>query len=225
MLQITQELKAAYPGGWIGGVFFKNAKVNKTGEMSLRKMKGDLEDRLQYKYRDFNRSDFVLLEPIKSYIAYYKRFKKTYHVLLQLESVILKGKFIPNINPLVTIMFMAELRNFLLTAGHNLDSIALPVRADLSKGNERYRLLNGMEKKLPAGDMMMADREGIISSIIYGPDDRTQITEDTNNVFYTVYVPPGIEGKSIREHFNDINRYMHLVAPEAQMEEMAVYPL
>ncbi len=225
MLQISRKLKTAYSGGWIGGILFKNTKVSEAGETSLRKMKIDLEDRLRYKYQDFSRSDLLLLEPIKSYITYYKQFKKTYHVLLQLESVILKGKSIPNVNPLVTIMFMAELRNLLLTAGHDLDSIDLPIRVELSEGNERYRLLNGMEKKLPAGDMMMADREGIISSIIYGPDNRTQITEDTTNVLYTVYAPPGIEGTLIQEHFNDINRYMRLVVPQAQMEEMAVYPL
>jgi DNA/RNA-binding domain of Phe-tRNA-synthetase-like protein len=225
MLQITKKLKKAYSGGWIGGIFFKKAKVSETGEKSLIKTKGDLENRLRCKYRDFSRSDLILLEPIKSYITYYKQFKKTYHVLLQLESVILKGKSVPNVNPLVTMMFMAELRNLLLTAGHDLDSIALPIRVELSEGNERYRLLNGMEKELPAGDMMMADSEGIISSIIYGPDNRTQITENTTNVLYTVYAPPGIEGKLIQEHLNDINCFMRLVAPEAKMEEMAVYPL
>jgi hypothetical protein len=128
MLQITRELKAAYPGGWIGWVFFKNAKVSEVGKISLRKMKGDLENRLRYKYRDFNRSDLVLLESIKSYIEYYKCFKKTYHAILQLKSVILKGKSIPNTNPLmVTIMFMAELRNFLLTAGNVLIQLPCPL--------------------------------------------------------------------------------------------------
>jgi len=73
--------------------------------------------------------------------------------------------------------------------------------------------------------MMMADREGIISSIVYGPDNRTQITEDTNRVLFTVYAPPGIEETLIHEHFNDITHYMRLVAPQAEMEEMAVHPL
>ncbi|MDD3656472.1 MAG: phenylalanine--tRNA ligase beta subunit-related protein [Atribacterota bacterium] len=225
MLQISEQLKTAYPGGWIGEIVFKNVRVREAGEISLRKIKGDLEGSLRQKYRDFSRSDLILLEPIKSYVTYYKQFKKTYHVLLQLESVIWKQKSIPNTIPLVIIMFMAELKNLLLTAGHDLDSIVLPIGADLSKGNERYRLLKGMEKELPQGDMMMTDRDGIISSIIYGPDNRTQITEDTNRVLYTVYAPPGIEEPLIREHFNDFIHYIHLVVPQAEMEEMAIHQL
>jgi len=66
---------------------------------------------------------------------------------------------------------------------------------DLSTGNEKYRLLNGTEKELISGDIMMADREGVISNIIYGSDDRTQITKFTKEVLYTVYTPSGIEEK------------------------------
>lgn len=225
MLKITKKLKEAYPEGLIGAILLKNAEVSDVGKMSLKKMKENFEDRLRYKYKDYNRSELIMLEPIKSYIRYFKRFKKTYHVLLQLESVVFKKKSIPDLVPLVVIMFMAELKNLLLTAGHDINTITLPIRVDLPAGTEKYKLLNGMEKELVSGDMMMADREGIISSIIYGPDDRTQITEDTNRVLYTVYAPPGIEGGLIREHFNDINRYIHLVAPDTQMEEMVVYQL
>ena len=60
---------------------------------------------------------------IQAYAAYYERFNKTYHVQLQLESVALKGKSIPRVSALVEAMFMAELENLLLTAGHDLDVV------------------------------------------------------------------------------------------------------
>jgi len=225
VLQITKELKAAYPGGWIGAILLKNIEVSKTGEKVLKKMTEDFEDRLRYKYKDFSHVELTLLEPIKSYIYYYKRFKKTYHVLLQLESLIFKKKSIPNVIPLVVIMFMAELKNLLLTAGHDIHSIAPPIRVGLSTGKEKYTLLNGTEKELVAGDMMMTDREGIISSIIYGPDDRTQITKFTRDVLYTVYAPPGIEEKLLREHLKDIHCFLQIVVPDVQLEGIEVYPL
>jgi DNA/RNA-binding domain of Phe-tRNA-synthetase-like protein len=225
MLQISKELKEAYHGGWIGEISFKNVKVDESGVISLNRVKEELVDSLRYKYKNYSRIVLIQTEPINSYVTYYKQFKKTYHVLLQLESIILKGKSIPERNPLVMIMFMAELKNLILTAAHDLDRIALPIGVELSKGEERYQLLNNMEKELPAEDMFMKDREGIISSIIYGPDNRTQINEKTNNVLYTVYVPPGIEKTLVNEHLNDITLYIQLAAPQAEMIEMAVYPL
>lgn len=217
MLQISKELKEAYPGGWIGGISFKNVKVDEAGVISLKKVKEELVDSLRYKYKNYSRIALIQTEPINSYVTYYKQFKKTYHVLLQLESIILKGKSIPESNPMVMIMFMAELKNLILTAAHDLDRIALPVGVELSKGEERYQLLNNMEKKLPEGDMFMEDREGIISSIIYGPDNRTQISEKTNKVLYTIYAPPGIEESLINEHLNDINHYIQIAAPQAEI--------
>ena len=225
MLQISKELKEAYPGGFIGEVSFKNVNVDDTEVINLNRVKDELVESLRDKYKDYSRMSLIQTEPMKSYVTYYKKFKKTYHVLLQLESVILKGKSIPEINPLVMIMFMAELKNLILTAAHDLDRIALPIRVGLSKGDEKYNLLNSMEKELPAGDMFMKDSEGIISSIIYGPDNRTQINEKTDSVLYTVYVPPGIEGSLINEHLDDITHYIQLAVPQAKMVEMVVHPL
>lgn len=225
MLQVSNELKKAYPGGFIGAIFFKKIETNETGELKLRKEKEKIETDLRNQYKTYTRSDLALLEPIKTYIEYYKCFKKTYHVLLQLESVIFKDKSIPNVNPLVVVMFVAELKNSLLTAGHAIDSIRFPIIVDLAKGNESYKLLNGEEKILASRDMMMADKEGIISSIIYGPDDRTKINKNTRDVLYTVYVPPGIPEIRLRQHLNDIRGYIQLIAPDALMEEMEVYQL
>ena len=61
---------------------------------------------------------------------------------------------------------MAELQNMVLTAGHDLDAVAPPVRVDATVGGERYVQLNGSEAGLEPGDMMMADATGIISSVL-----------------------------------------------------------
>ena len=163
------------------------------------------------------------MEPLKTYHDYYKRFKKTYHVLLQLESIVFKNKSIPKIATLVEVMFMAELKNLLLTAGHNLDVADIPIKLDVASGGEKYTLLNGQEKELLSGDMMISDSQGIISSIIYGPDKRTQITSDIQNVLFTVYAPPGIEKSKVFLHLQDIQNYVHIISPESEVELLKVY--
>ena len=222
MLIISESLKNRYPGGLIGAILLKNATNDKPSQ-SLEKMKDALETDLRNQYGKYSRSDLGLTEPIKTYVDYYKGFKKTYHVLLQLESVVFKNKPIPSVAPLVEAMFMAELKNHYLTAVHDLDTIKLPIRVEASLGNERYTLLNGQEKELIRGDMCMIDGNGIISSIIYGPDQRTQVRKNTKNVIFVVYAPPGMNEELLKHHLSDIHQYVQVVSPDAELELQQVH--
>lgn len=58
---------------------------------------------------------------LRAYLDYYRARGSTYHVKAQQESVALKGKPLPRRAALVEAMFMAELKNLILTAGHDLD--------------------------------------------------------------------------------------------------------
>jgi DNA/RNA-binding domain of Phe-tRNA-synthetase-like protein len=120
-------------------------------------------------------------------------------------------------------MFMAELQNLLLTAGHDLEAVQMPVKLDVAEGTERYIQLNGQEQELKPGDMMIADAQGIISSVIYGPDRRTRITSETRQVLFTVYAPPGIGEQAVYDHLRDIQANILLVAPEADVVLLEVY--
>ena len=71
--------------------------------------------------------------------------------------------------------------------------------------------------------MMIADAQGVISSVIYGPDRRTRITSETRQVLFTVYAPPGIGEQAVYDHLRDIQANVLLVAPEAQVEVLEVY--
>lgn len=224
MLEIADSLKEFYPGGFIGVLALSG--MNNLEECTpLEIERQRLEAELRVRFAGSERSDLKLLEPIKTYAAYYARFRKTYHVLLQLESVVFKNKAVPSVNPLVEIMFMAELKNQLLTAGHDLDTMSLPMRARLTNGTEHFTGINGQDKCLPEGDMAIEDGQGIISNITYGPDQRTQITADTKRVVYTVYAPPGIELPLIQAHFKDIIRYAGLVSPQASVELEEIYSI
>jgi DNA/RNA-binding domain of Phe-tRNA-synthetase-like protein len=197
--------------------------VNPEGHAVLDKRKEELENQLRSRFSDCDRAALKALPTLQAYEAYYKRYKKTYHVQLQLESVVFKGKALPRVAALVEAMFMAELKNLLLTAGHDLEAVQMPVKLDVAQGSERYVRLNGEEQELTPGDMMIADAQGVISSVLYGPDYRTRITPETRQVLFTVYAPPGVGEQAVYDHLRDIQANVLLVAPEADVELLKVY--
>jgi DNA/RNA-binding domain of Phe-tRNA-synthetase-like protein len=197
--------------------------VNPEGHAALDKRKEELENQLRARFSVYDRAALKALPTIQAYNDYYKPYKKTYHVQLQLESVVFKGKSLPRVAALVEAMFVAELKNLLLTAGHDLEAVQMPVNIDVAEGSEHYIRLNGQEQELKQGDMMIADAQGVISCVLYGPDRRTRITPETRQVLFTVYAPPGIGEQAVYDHLQDIQANVLLVAPQADVELLGVY--
>ena len=222
MLTVSEAWKVAYPGAHVGVLAMRNV-VNPESHPVLNSRKEALEGELRSHFSGNDRATLRALDPIRAYDAYYKRFKKTYHVLLQLESVALKGRSIPRVAALVEAMFMAEMKNLLLTAGHDLDAVQTPMTLDVSSGSECYIGISGQQQELKANDMMISDAEGVISSVLYGPDQRTRITLDTQNVVFMVYAPSGIGEDTVSQHLEDIRDNVTLVAPEAEVDLLKVY--
>jgi len=222
MLTISKKIKTIYPEASLGILAMKDVSNPQQHErLDQRKLK--IENNLREKFAGLTRADLKNMEPVNAYRNYYKKFKKSYHILFQLESIVFKNKSIPKVAALVEAMFMAELKNLLLTAGHDLDTVDLPVKLDAASGTEKYIMLNRQEKELLPGDMFISDSGGIMSSIIYGPDLRTRINPDTQNVLFTVYAPPGVEKSKVLQHLNDIKDYVHIIAPDSKVELIKVY--
>lgn len=222
MFQVADAWKRAYPGAVVGALALRGV-VNPEHDAALDRRKEELEHALRDRWAGQDRKAMAALPVVQSYSAYYAGFRKTYHVLLQLESVALKGRPLPRVAALVEAMFMAELKNQILTAGHDLAALELPVEVDVATGSESYTTLGGKEQPLAAGDMYMHDRRGVISSVIYGPAGRATITPATNGVLFTVYGPPGIASNTIRKHLDDIRDNVLLVAPAAEVNLSEVF--
>ena len=219
---VSEGWKTTYPGAAVGILAMRDV-VNPQRHPALDERKQELERDLRSRYAGYDRADLKALPILEAYGEYYRRLKKTYHVQLQLESVVFKSKSIPAVAALVEAMFVAELKNLLLTAGHDLAAVEEPVGVDVAEGSERYVRLNGQEQQVKAGDMMIADAQGIISSVLYGPDQRTRITAGTKQVLFTVYAPPGIGNEAVQKHLEDIRDNVLLVAPQAKVETLKVY--
>ena len=222
MFTVSEAWKTTYPGAAVGVLAMRDV-ANPKQHPGLDQQKMAMEERLRARYAGYDRAALRALPELQAYHNFYKRFKKTYHVQLQLESIVLKGRSIPSVAALVEAMFMAELQDLLLTAGHDLEVVQLPAGVDVADGSERFVRINGQEQQLKADDMMIADRLGILSSVLYGPDQRTQITPETTQVLFTAYAPPGIGQEQVRDHLHNIRDNVLLVTPQASIDLLAVY--
>jgi DNA/RNA-binding domain of Phe-tRNA-synthetase-like protein len=155
-----------------------------------------------------------------AYARYYRRFGKTYHVLLQLESIVLKGKALPSVSPLVDANFAAEVETLVLTAGHDVRKLHGEVVIDVARdGDQLAPMAGGAPKTVPAGDMIMRDAKGVCCSIIYGQDSRSPITAEASHVLYVAYAPAGVPHDIVEAHLRLIEEHARLVSGSAVTEQ------
>lgn len=217
LISATEAWRTTHPGAVIGLLELSGVEnIHTSPQLDARK--GETELQLRERYRDFTRQDFLALPVILAYEQYYKRFRKTYHVQLQLESIVLKGKSLPEVSPLVDANFMAEVDTLVLTAGHDVAKLHGDVCIDVSREGEEMTQMNGAPKAILAGDMVMRDANGISCSIIYGQDNRSLISVETSHVLYVAYAPLSVPHATVEAQVRKIEENIRLFAPLARVE-------
>ena len=214
----TAEWSAAHPGAVIGLLEISGVENTLTSSQ-LNQQKRAIEARLRMDYAGFSRQDFLALPVMAAYEEYYKRFNKTYHVQLQVESIILKAKNLPEVSPLVDANFAAEVDTLVLTAGHDVARLMEPVRIDVSRPDDEFTPMNGETKLIRAGDMVMRDGRGVCCSILYGQDNHSLITAETRGVLYVAYAPPGVPTEVVEAQLRQIEQNVRLFVPQARVEQ------
>lgn len=217
-ISATEDWRAAHPGATIGLLEISGLK-NSGSHPQLNERKQSIEARLRERYQGFSRQDFLSLPVMAEYDRYYTRFKKTYHLQLQLESIVLKGKHLPKVSPAVDANFMAEVETLILTAGHDTAKLRGPIKIDVSREDEYMTQMNGVVKAIRAGDMIMRDAEGICCSIIYGQDARSPISPETSCILYVSYAPAGIPAELVDGQLRRIEENLRLFAVDATVEQ------
>ena len=221
MIEVTEKWKEIFPNASVGVLLITNTdNPAKNSDLDIRI--SEVESEIRDTFSETSRTAIREFPTIKPYVAYYRKFKKTYHVQLQIESIAFKHRRVPRISALVSCMFAAELKNHLLTAEHDASNIQFPMTLDVSTGDESYTKINSKKQTLSPDDMFISDPKGVISSIIYGPDNRTSITPNSSDVLFTVYGPEGISPPQITRHLTDINNFVNLVSPNANTELLEV---
>jgi DNA/RNA-binding domain of Phe-tRNA-synthetase-like protein len=216
-ISATHEWHATHTGAIIG--LLELSGVEKTPSSSqIDQRKRETETRLRERYKGFTRQDFLSLPVMSAYARYYRRFNKTYHVQLQVESIVLKGKDLPTVIPLVDSNFMAEVETFVLTAGHDVGKLLGPILIDVSREREHITQMNGTYKAIREGDMIMRDANGICCSVIYGQDNCSPISPETSCVLYVAYAPTGIPSETVDTQLKKIEDNIRLFCPNAFVE-------
>jgi DNA/RNA-binding domain of Phe-tRNA-synthetase-like protein len=213
-IDIDPSWREAHPGASVGLIALRGV-TNPTSNDKLHDLASALESDVRSRLGTADRETIRAIPPLPAYAAYYKRWGQRYHVAMQLESVAQKGKSLPRVAALVEAMFIAELRNLLLTAGHDLDALEVPVRLTVGTG-ERFIAANGQETTVKPGDMFIADARGrVLSAIITGPSDLARIGPETTAALFYAYAPPGVDPAPVEAHLDEIERNVRLISPAA----------
>lgn len=220
-INTTGSWKEAHPGGMIG--LLEISGVDNTHlAPALDQEKRAIESRLREKYAGFSRDDFFALPVLQAYHRYYRKFGYTYHVLLQLESVALKGKSLPNVSPLVDANFAAELDTLILTAGHDVAKLEEPVLIDVAREGDVITQMGGDRKDVPVGDMVMRESHGVACTILRGQDNRSPISKATTHVIFVSYAPEGVTEVQVRAQLDAIEKNVHTFAPGRKIEQSTI---
>ena len=213
ILEVDPIWREAHPGATVGLIAVRGV-TNPASNDRLNDLATALETDVRSRLGSADRETIRAIPPLPAYAAYYKRWGQRYHVAMQLESVAQKGKTLPRVAALVAAMFIAELRNLLLTAGHDLDALQIPVRLYVGAG-ESFIAANGQATTVKAGDMVIADARGrVLSAIVTGPSDVARIGSATTAALFYTYAPPGVDSALVAAHLDEIERNVRLISPE-----------
>jgi DNA/RNA-binding domain of Phe-tRNA-synthetase-like protein len=216
MLTISSSVHQQYPNLPFGIMVMDHVSNPMIHEdLSLQKQLVEASIRQQFSHLD--RAALKSLSPLKEYNAFYKLFKKTYHVQLQLESIAFKNKSIQSVTSLVEAMFISEVNNQLLTAGYDFDQLGSALHVELASGNQSFVDISHKEKTPPVNDVILMENTRVIGSILCGPDYDNRITEQTTTVLFAVYGVPGVSSLQIDEHFQNIATNVHIISPQSQI--------
>ena len=214
MVQITKEngmQSAGVPFAWVEVQYPDKAQWDETGFYDMVEQHVAA---LREQYREYVRADVFGQNP---YFRYFRKFKKTYPVMMQFESVLLKGREFPRWNAVTAVPFLAELETHVLTGTHDVEQLLGPAELYLAQAKEPFTGLRGDLVHTYPGDLCARDEGGIIFSMIAGADARTCARQTSRHVFYPVFGVPGQDPAALRPMQERLAEYARILAPDAEV--------
>jgi DNA/RNA-binding domain of Phe-tRNA-synthetase-like protein len=213
-VRLGEGVREAYTG-WRIGLLEMEGLVPRRNSPELEAEARRVEEALKAKFGGKSRKELAAIPPIDGYDDYFRHWGKAYPVLLQIEAVASRGRRLEMPDPLVLAMFATELDGFLLTAGHDVGALRPPLVLDEADGKRRIPTLGGTEKTPPFGDLTMSDAEGIVASVLLGPDSRTGIASETSRALFVVYAPISVGDGSLERGLEGLAATIGLACPGA----------
>lgn len=213
-IELTPAFQTAFSDGVFGVLAVRNCP-NRPRAAALVPDQREVEARLRDRFPD----QAMNADPIAvAYATYFRRFGERYPVVHQAKTV-LAGRPIESPSALVAAMFTAELDSLVLTSGHDVTALQCALRVDIAQAGEAYTKLSGKAQSLRAGDMIVRDGEGIIASVLYGPDQRTRLREDSDDALFCAWCPLGVPVAAVEEHLGMLAALVRREWPEGVVED------
>lgn len=101
-------------------------------------------------------------------------------------------------SPLVQALLLSEMTTGLLMGAQDAAAIKQSLLCDIAGENESFRGMRG-DIQCRKREIVLRDAEGIIATLLQGPDHRTRLKKDTKEVAFFVFSVPGIDGQAVQE--------------------------
>ncbi len=152
------------------------------------------------------------------YFRYFRKYKKTYPVMMQVESFILKNREFRRDNYLNCIPFLSELKSHILLGSHDVSKIEGDLILYSSNDKEVFMGMGDREAHAYPGDVTGRDDKGIILSLISGADNRTCLNDNSRHILYFIFGVPGISKEDITSVKEELVSYINVLDNDAKCE-------
>lgn len=165
--------------------------------------------------REYDRETWFRQEP---YFRYFRKFKKTSPVMMQVESFLLKGRPFPEGHYNNSVAFLTELKTRCLLGSHDADKIEGDLIVFKATEKESFPSIHGGEAHSYPGDITCRDDRSVVVSMIAGADSRTCLSDDSRHVLYFGFGTPGMDSDTIKAYLQQVEQYVKVLAPTAVTE-------
>ena len=156
------------------------------------------------------------------YFRYFRKFKKTYPVMMQVESFLLKGRPFPEGRYINAVAFLTELKTRILMGTHDAERIDGDIVIYTEAEKVPFPSIHGSEGHSYPGDTTGRDDSGVIISMIAGADSRTCLHEDSTHVLYLAFGTPSTSAEVLHECLDQAEEYVRTLAPSAELQRYFV---
>ena len=161
---------------------------------------------------EYDRETWFRQEP---YFRYFRKFKKTSPIMMQVESFLLKGRPFPEGKYTNSVAFLTELRTRCLLGSHDADMIEGDLVIYTETENREFPSIHGGTAHSYPGDITCRDDLSIVVSMIAGADARTCLSDDSRHVLYFAFGTPGMKEEALQGYLAKVEEYVKVLAPAA----------
>ena len=163
--------------------------------------------------REYDRETWFRQEP---FFRYFRKFKKTSPVMMQVESFLLKGRPFPEERYNNAVAFLTELKTRCLLGSHDADRIKGDLIIYSETAKTPFPSIHGGEAHSYPGDVTCRDDKSIVVSMIAGTDSRTCLRDDSEHVLYFAFGTPGMATETLKTYLDQVEQYVKVLAPKAE---------